>query len=71
MRLKRGEKEDAEERAVGDRRLRAGSPHPRPEHPNVAATLVSLGNAHGDLGDPRKKLELATRALAIDERERI
>ena len=32
------------------------------EHPEVAMTLINLGNAYGDLGDTKKKKELLERA---------
>ena len=35
------------------------------DHWKVAQTLGSLGNAYGDLGDPRKQLHLLERALEI------
>ncbi len=37
------------------------------EHPEVAAVLVNLGNAHGALGDALKKKELLVTALRIQE----
>jgi tetratricopeptide (TPR) repeat protein len=37
------------------------------EHPEVAAVLVNLGNAHGALGDATKKKELLVKALRIQE----
>ena len=37
------------------------------EHPEVAAVLVNLGNAHGALGDAAKKKELLVKALRIQE----
>ena len=39
-----------------------------PDHPEVAATLNDLGNAHGALGDPRTKKDFLERVLKIEER---
>jgi len=39
------------------------------DHVNVAYTLMSLGTAHGDIGDAAKQRELLERALAITDRE--
>ena len=38
-----------------------------PDHPEVAATLNDLGNAHGDLGDYRTKKDFLERVLKIEE----
>ena len=37
------------------------------DHPNVAKTLGSLGNAEGSLGNPTRKKELLERALKFEE----
>ena len=39
-----------------------------PDHPEVAATLNDIGNAHGALGDPRTKKDFLERVLKIEER---
>jgi tetratricopeptide (TPR) repeat protein len=38
------------------------------DNPNVAQTLMNLGNAYGSLGDSQKQQELLERALKIKER---
>jgi tetratricopeptide (TPR) repeat protein len=42
--------------------------HYGPDHPEVATTLVNLGNAYESLGDSQKSRELLERALIIKER---
>jgi len=39
------------------------------DHASLAATLVGLGTAYGELGDAHRQKELLERALAIEERD--
>eukprot|EP00971_Amphidinium_carterae_P119949 2375941-Amphidinium_carterae.1 len=51
-----------------ERALQIQDPHYGPDHPEVAKTLVNLGNAYGALGDTSKKRDYLERALHIQER---
>eukprot|EP00971_Amphidinium_carterae_P152265 3017881-Amphidinium_carterae.1 len=50
-----------------ERALRIVEAYYGPDHPQVAATLASLGTAYGDLGDALKMRDYLERALRIVE----
>jgi tetratricopeptide (TPR) repeat protein len=55
-------------RGLLERALTIDERHYGPDHPEVATTLVNLGNAYGSLGDAQKSRELLEHALTINER---
>jgi tetratricopeptide (TPR) repeat protein len=63
-----GNRERERERELLERALAIKERHYGPDHPQVATTLISLGNAYGSLADTQKSRELLERALAINER---